>query len=249
MLQQALAHNQDLAIARLRLLQARAERDQVASRLGPDVGARADAAASRTSLALRPPGVGESRAYQLGLDASWEIDVFGGRRRAVERADADAQAIEEDGHALRISLLAELAGDYAALRATQARGAIARDNIATLTAAERLAQRAATHGLGTRAEASQARAERESAEARVPELAADEARLAHAIGVLAGGFPATSRCACWPAGGPCRRRPRCRPACPRTWCATAPTSARPNAGWRRPRPASAWPRRRNFRPS
>ncbi|WP_241076233.1 TolC family protein, partial [Achromobacter insuavis] len=58
LLQQALAHNQDLAIARLRLLQARAERDQVASRLGPDVGARADATASRTSLALRPPGVG-----------------------------------------------------------------------------------------------------------------------------------------------------------------------------------------------
>lgn len=189
LLQQALAHNQDLAIARLRLLQARAERDQVASHLGPDVGARADATASRTSPALRPPGIGESRAYQLGLDASWEIDVFGGRRRAVERADADVQAVEEDGHALRISLLAELAGDYAALRATQARGAIARDNIATLAAAERLAQRAASHGLGTRAEASQARAERESAEARVPELAGDEARLAHAIGVLAGGFP------------------------------------------------------------
>lgn len=188
---QALAQNQDLEIARLRLEQARAERDQIASRLGPEVGANADATAQRSARALRyPPGIGESRAYRLGLDASWEIDVFGGRRRAVERADADVQAIEEDGHALRLSLLAELAADYAALRSTQARADIARDNIATLVRAEQLALRAARHGLGTDADVAQARAERELAEARLPELQGEQARLVHAISVLAGGFPA-----------------------------------------------------------
>lgn len=191
LVQQALAQNQDLEVARLRLVQARADRDQVASRQGPEVGASADATAQRSARALRyPPGIGESRAYRLGLDASWEIDVFGGRRRAVERADADVQAIEADGHALRISLLAELAADYAALRSTQARAAIARDTIATLAAAEQLAERAARHGLGTTADVAQARAERELAQARLPELQGDQARLAHAIGVLTGGFPA-----------------------------------------------------------
>ncbi|MCI1838430.1 MAG: efflux transporter outer membrane subunit [Achromobacter ruhlandii] len=201
--EQALARNQDLAIARLRLAQARAERDQVASRLGPSVGAQANATASRSPRALDyPPGIGESRAYTLGLNASWEMDVFGGRHRALERADAEVQAIAQDGHAVRVSLLAELAADYAALRATQARGAIARDNIATLVAAERLAQRAARHGLGTPAEVAQARAEREAAEARVPELEGDAARLAHAIGVLAGGFPAELKQRLMAAGQP-----------------------------------------------
>ena len=194
LVQQSLARNQDLDIARLRLTQARAERDQVASHLGPQAGATADATASRSARALQyPPGIGESRAYRLGLDASWEIDVFGGRHRAVERADAEVQAIEADGDALRISLLAELAADYAALRATQQRTAIARDNVATLAAAEQLAARAARHGLGTTADVAQARAERELAEARIPELQGDEVRLAHAIGVLAGGFPADQK--------------------------------------------------------
>lgn len=203
LVQQALAQNQDLEIARLRLVQARADRDQVASRQGPEVGASADATAQRSARALRyPPGIGESRAYRLGLDASWEIDVFGGRRRAVERADADVQAIEADGHALRISLLAELAADYAALRSTQARAAIARDTIATLAAAEQLAERAARHGLGTTADVAQARAERELAQARLPELQGDQARLAHAIGVLTGGFPADWAAALTAAGQP-----------------------------------------------
>lgn len=203
LVQQTLARNQDLDIARLRLMQARAERDQIASRLGPEVGATANATASRSARALQyPPGIGESRAYRLGLDASWEIDVFGGRRRAVERADAEVEAVEEDGHALRISLLAELAADYAALRATQQRAAIARDNVATLAAAERLAARAASHGLGTATDVAQARAERELAEARVPELQGDAARLAHAIGVLTGGFPAEQKAALAAPGQP-----------------------------------------------
>jgi len=186
----ALAHNQDLGIAHQRLLQARAERDQVASRLGPELGAGADASASRSARALDyPPGIGESRSYRLGLDASWEIDLFGGRRRAAEAAQAQAQAVEEDEHALRVSLMAEVAASYATLRATQERVLIARDNIASLAAAQHLAETACRHGLGTTVEVSQARAERELGEARVPALRGDEARLIHALGVLAGGFP------------------------------------------------------------
>ncbi|NMU94010.1 RND transporter, partial [Achromobacter ruhlandii] len=48
----------------------------------------------------------------------------------------------------------------------------------------------------------QARAEREAAEARVPELEGDAARLAHAIGVLAGGFPAELKQRLMAAGQP-----------------------------------------------
>lgn len=187
---QALARNQDLAIARQRLLQARAERDQAASRLGPEAGAGAEASATRSSTALRyPPGLGETRTYRLALDASWEIDVFGGRRRALEAADAQAQAEEEEGRALRVSLLAELASSYVALRSAQERQRIALDTVASLDTARRLAQTRYERGLGTAVEAAQARAELELGQARLPALREEQARLAHAIGVLTGGFP------------------------------------------------------------
>ncbi|KVL11275.1 efflux transporter outer membrane subunit [Burkholderia cepacia] len=194
LVEQAIAHNQDLAIARQRLLQARAERDQIASRLGPTVTAGGNADALRSSRALEwPPGIGQSRTYRLGFDASWELDLFGGTRRAVESADAQIDALDDDRHAILVSLLAELASDYAELRATQERLRLATDNVASLDATRQLTERSNRRGLGTSFAVAQARAELQLAQAAVPPLQQDVARLAHAIGVLVGGFPETLR--------------------------------------------------------
>ncbi|WP_084656233.1 efflux transporter outer membrane subunit [Pandoraea norimbergensis] len=185
----ALAGNQDLAIARTRLTQARAERIQIASGLGPTVSVGGVGQALRSSERLDwPPGIGGSRTWRAGFDASWELDFFGGTRRAVEAADAQIDAVTDDAHAVQVSLLAELAADYAMLRTAQARLAIAQENIHNLTQGEQLAERALAHGLGTSADVAQARAERETAQALPPQLDAEAARLSHAIGVLTGGF-------------------------------------------------------------
>jgi outer membrane protein TolC len=185
----ALARNQDLAIARTRLTQARAERVQVAAGLGPNVSVGGMGQALRSSERLDwPPGIGESRTWRAGFDASWELDIFGGTQRAVEAADAHIEAVADDAHAVQVSLLAELAADYAMLRTAQARSAIAQENIRNLLEGERLAERALAQGLGTSADVAQARAERETAQALPPLLDADIARLSHAIGVLTGGF-------------------------------------------------------------
>lgn len=190
----ALLHNQDLAIARQRLLQARAERERSAGLLEPEINAGAETTTAQWSTKLdNAPTPARSKTYRLGLEASWEIDVFGGRRRSLEAADAQVQAVENDGRTILVSLLAELADDYAALRTTQQRMSIAQDNLAALTTAERLAVKAYSHGLGTAAEVAQARAEREINQARVPEFAGEAERLMHAIGVLIGDFPATQR--------------------------------------------------------
>ena len=84
--------------------------------------------------------------------------MFGGRRRALEAADAQAQAEEEEGRALRVSLLAELASSYVALRSAQERQRIALDTVASLETARRLAQTRYERGLGSAVEAAQARA-------------------------------------------------------------------------------------------
>ncbi|CAB3823591.1 Toluene efflux pump outer membrane protein TtgI [Achromobacter dolens] len=186
---QALTHNQDLDIALARLRQARAERVQIASAAMPEISVGAAGEAVRGSKALGAQPGGQARTWRLGFDASWELDLFGGTRRAVEAADAGIQALAEDHRALQVSLVAELASDYAGLRAAQLRLAIAQDNIRTLAEAERLAEWAHRSGLGTLADVTQARAEREAAEALPPLLDADIARFSHAIGVLTGGFP------------------------------------------------------------
>ena len=85
--------------------------------------------------------------------------------------------------------------NYAGLRATQLRLAIAHDNIRTLLESERLAEQAQLRGMGTLADVMQARAERKTAEAQPPLMEADIARFSHAIGVLAGGFPGDWRTA------------------------------------------------------
>ncbi|WP_413721442.1 efflux transporter outer membrane subunit [Sodalis sp. RH24] len=185
-----LANNQDLGIAQARLQQARAERISLAAGLGPTVSAGGSGEALRSSKRLDDGTLGgQSRTWRAGFDASWELDLFGGTRRAVESADANIDALAHDQHALQVSLLSELAADYAGLRSAQARLVIAHDNIRTLHEGEHLAERAMRQGLGTATDVMQARAERESAEAQPPLLEADIARLSHAIGVLAGGFP------------------------------------------------------------
>jgi len=186
---QTLAHNLDLAIALARLRQARAERVQIASAAMPEVSAGAAGEAVRGSKALSSQPGGQARTWHLGFDASWELDLFSGTRRAVEAADAGIQALAEDHRALQVSLVAELVSDYAGLRAAQLRLAITQDNIRSLTEAERLAEQAHRSGLGTLADVTQARAERQMAQAQPPLLEADIARFSHAIGVLAGGFP------------------------------------------------------------
>lgn len=189
LVEQALAHNQDLDIALARLRQARAERVQIASAAMPEISIGAAGDAVRGSKALSSQPGGRARTWHLGFDASWELDLFGGTRRAIEAANAGIQALAEDHRALQVSLAAELVSEYVGLRAAQWRLVIAQDNIHTLREAERLAERAHRGGLGTLADVTQTRAEREAAEAQPPLLEADIARSSHAIGVLAGGFP------------------------------------------------------------
>lgn len=192
---QALVNNQDLRIALARLQQARAERVQIAAGLGPTVSIGSAGDSSRASNRLDTVAGGHSQTWHAGFDASWELDMFGGIRRAVESADANIEALTNDRQALLVSLLAELASRYAELRTAQARLAIAHDNIRNLRESETLAARALQRGLGTAAQMMQARAEREAAQAQPPQLEADIARLSHAIGVLAGGLPGDWRAA------------------------------------------------------
>ena len=72
------------------------------------------------NIAGNGSGRDEINAYNLGFDASWEIDLFGGTRRKVEAASARAEAAEAGSADARVTLSAEIARAYVGLRARQA---------------------------------------------------------------------------------------------------------------------------------
>jgi outer membrane protein TolC len=91
---QAVNTNLDIQQAQARILQARGVRNAAIAGFFPGVNATAGFTRSRAgSGALGSP---VNNLFQVGLDASWEMDIFGRIRRNVEAATADLQASQED---------------------------------------------------------------------------------------------------------------------------------------------------------
>lgn len=129
----ALAHNPDVHAAQARLREARAQLQHQTANGMPT--ASFDAAALRmrepnlsslsssqgSSGSSSSSGGGPLQLYTAGFDASWEIDLFGGTRRAVEAATAEADAVDADLADTQVSLAAEVAQAYVGLRDEQQR--------------------------------------------------------------------------------------------------------------------------------
>jgi NodT family efflux transporter outer membrane factor (OMF) lipoprotein len=189
----ALTSNYDLKIASQRLIGARAERVIAASADYPQINAGSIASNNEASNTLEyPPIFGNGtnyRFYQAGFDATWEIDIFGGTRRAKQAAEADYGATIEERRAILVSLLAELATDYATLRASQERLAIADQNVTAARRSVDLTEQSFARGIGNNLEVAQAQAQLQTVLSSEPPLRATIARMTHAISVLLGQIP------------------------------------------------------------
>ena len=123
---EAVEGNLDLKVAAARLREARARRGISSADRFPTIDAGGSAIRSRSS---EETGSGqENNLYSVGFDASWEVDIFGGIRRAIEAADADVAASREDLYDVLVSLAAEVALNYVEIRSFQTRLHIARAN-------------------------------------------------------------------------------------------------------------------------
>ena len=164
----ALKANVTLATAQAQLREARARRDLARANLGPSVGASASAARSKSSA---ESASGATRnLYDAGFDASWEPDVFGGGRRALEAAEADVQAQADLLHDTRVSLVAEVARNYIDLRTNEQRLAIAEHSLKAQTDTLNLVHWRRLAGLGTELDEAQARTQLEQTRATLPTL-------------------------------------------------------------------------------
>lgn len=122
--------------------------------------------------------------YQVGFDAAWEIDVFGGNRRAVEAADADIESAVESRRDVLVSLFAEVARNYLTLREAQARLAIAEENIEAQQRTVEIAQARFDAGLTSQFDVTRARAQLATTQSQVPALQTAVSANIHRLSVL-----------------------------------------------------------------
>lgn len=181
---EALAANPDLAGVRAALRGSRAQLRVASAALAPQLNA--DGSASRST------GNGGSArdSYSAGLDASWEVDLFGGRHREAEAAAADYQRAQAQLGDAQVSLAAEVALQYVALRGSQRRLAIARANLASQGETVQLTAWRVQAGLASSVELEQARASREQTAASIPLLETAASAAVNALATLTGSFSA-----------------------------------------------------------
>jgi NodT family efflux transporter outer membrane factor (OMF) lipoprotein len=185
--------NLELQVASERVEQSRAMVGIASSQLLPRVDGNASYAREGLSENGKFAALGApSRAndfWQLGFDASWEIDLWGRARRAREGATAARDATVYDREAGRVALAAEVARTYLELRGTQAQLDVARQN---LTLAERLVglvESRQRNGIASRFEIASARAQLGTTQATIPELAQHRYALMNALTLLLGDEP------------------------------------------------------------
>lgn len=189
------ANNQLIAAAVARFDEARAMVNLARANLFPQVQLDPSYVRQRTSYNA-PFNGGPANAsptfntFTALLQAGWEADVWGRVRRQVESARAHLAAGAGDLRAVRLTVQAELAVDYFALRAFEAEIDVVLRTIETYRRSLQLTVNRRKGGIATDLDVSQAQTQLRTAEAALPALCLQCARLDHAIAVLSG-QPAT----------------------------------------------------------
>lgn len=200
---EALAHNLDLRNAATTLARARALRDVAAAGQGPALGTGASAGRNRS-------GSRSANSLRVGVDASWEADLFGTLAAATAAAQADADAAAASLQATRLAVAAETGLAYLQWQGAATQRQVAAASLASLMQTQELVQLRQRVGLVGALDIEQARSAMEQARARVSALQHTQAQAEHALAVLLGRPPAAlaDRLAAAP------RRPATAPALP-----------------------------------
>jgi outer membrane protein, multidrug efflux system len=199
---QAMQASPDAEAARAKLRQARAQRRLAFGNLWPTINASSSAqhreisqsgmggAQSSGANGAQDAGIGGSQdLYDVGFDASWEPDIVGGQRRAVEAARAVEEASAATLRQTQVTLAAEVARNYVDARSAQARIAIAQANLTSQSETLELTEWRVQAGLASSLDAEQARTNVEQVRAAIPVLETSLAEAEHRLAVLVGLAP------------------------------------------------------------
>ena len=135
----------------------------------------------------------DSTQLSLGLDASWQTDIFGGLRRTVEASRAAEAASGFDLEDVRTSVAGEVATNYLNARLAQARLGIARDTLRTQDDNLQIAGWRVQAGLVSSLDVEQARVQRAQTAASIPLLQTSFVNAVNRLGILTGQAPGAQR--------------------------------------------------------
>ncbi|WP_140720054.1 efflux transporter outer membrane subunit [Pseudomonas sp. Hp2] len=199
LVEQALAHSPDLRAAEANVSASRALVRQRRAERMPSVGATAgyvharmpDAIvdAARSTPQLQGTDLDNVELYTAAFDASWELDLFGRRRRAQQEAQAQAEADEAQLADAQVQLAAEVGRAYANYRGTQERLAIARDSRDKAAKMLELTRQRRERGAAPQTDVERALAQLRQQEASIPDLQATLQESLDQLALMTGRVP------------------------------------------------------------
>lgn len=196
LIREATESNYDIRIAQARVRETRAQAGIAESALLPSIDA--DGEYTRERLSKNTPNGFVAQAarqslvqnfYSAGFDASWEIDVFGGNRRALEAAKADLGANVESSRDILITVLGDVGLNYLDLRGLQKELVVTKDNLYLQEETLKLTQDQFKAGLATEVDTARAEAQAENTLSQIPLLEENIQSAIHRLAVLTGKQP------------------------------------------------------------
>jgi len=190
--EQVAISNLNVAVAEARFRQARALVQ--AAKAGNFPTLTVGASATRSQSAANP-GAGKSGGattslFQLPLDLTWELDIWGKLRRGIEASQANVQASAADLAAATLSAQAALAGNYFQLRVLDAQKQLMDSTTAIYHTSLDMTNNRYAAGIAAKSDLLQAETQLRSTEAQAIDLGIQRAQLEHAIALLIGKSPA-----------------------------------------------------------
>jgi NodT family efflux transporter outer membrane factor (OMF) lipoprotein len=193
LIDQGLASSPSVREAQARLRVARAALGESRAGLGPS------GSVSAAALSVHPPESGLGRLLSqgggnpdidfAGFDATWELDLFGGRRRAIESSAASAQASAAQLADAQVELAADIARAYFVLREGQGQWALARAGRQVRTRALELTIQRRARGAAGDADVAQAHADLDEGDARIAGISEQVDQALDQIAILVGEAP------------------------------------------------------------
>ncbi|MBX3376809.1 MAG: efflux transporter outer membrane subunit [Phycisphaeraceae bacterium] len=172
LVERAIATNNSLKAAEARVRQARSAREVARSLLYPRIGVGASALrfrGSESAIGL-PDADLEGSFFQIGFDAEWTIDLFGGTRRLVESTRAQEQVAESRRRGVVLMIAAETARAYMELRGAQRQLEVALATLSDQRETLRVTEDRHSNGLASNLEVVRARTEVERTAAEIPPI-------------------------------------------------------------------------------
>jgi outer membrane protein, multidrug efflux system len=185
LIERAMKSNLDLKLAGERIRQSRATLGVVDAAFWPVASASANQTRNRSAIGAK------SSLLTVGLDATWELDIFGGTRRNIEAAQAGVEAAIEDRRDVLVTLVSEVAVNYVQLRGFQQEIVIAQNNLNSQRQSAAVVRKRFEGGFVSALDMANADAQVATTLSQIPTLETSAQQAIYNIAVLLGQQPAS----------------------------------------------------------